>query len=152
MERVGVVIEVKEDTAVVKMQRHLSCQNCGRCGGILGKEDQRDHIVETPNPLKASVGQRVTIETDDRQAIFVAFMLYMVPLFALIAGILGWLRLAPLLGFQGSQELPAVGVGFALLALVFVGIRQWDRRVKETGRYRPEITGVVEDEFEGDNF
>jgi sigma-E factor negative regulatory protein RseC len=146
IERVGTVIEVKDETAVVKMQRHLSCENCGRCGGILGKEDQRDHIVEVPNPLKAAVGQRVYIETDDRQAIFVSFMLYMVPLFALIAGILGWLQLAPLLGFQGSQELPAVGVGFGLLALVFVGIRLWDRRVKETGRYRPGISGLVEED------
>ncbi len=150
MERVGVIIEVKEDTAVVKMQRHLACENCGRCGGILGKEDQRDHVVEVPNPMKAAVGQRVTIESDDRQAIFVSFMLYMVPLFALILGILGWLRLAPLLGFPGSQELPAVGVGFTLLALVFMGLRQWDHRVKKSGRYRPEITGVVTDEIEGE--
>lgn len=149
MERVGVVIEVKADTAVVKMQRHLSCENCGRCGGILGNADRQDHIVEVANPLKAEVGQQVMIETDDRQAIFVSFMLYMVPLFALILGILGWLQLAPLLGFHGRQELPAVGVGFALLALVFVGIRQWDHRVKKTGRYRPEITALVADESEG---
>jgi sigma-E factor negative regulatory protein RseC len=146
VERVGIVVEVKGETAVVKMQRHLSCENCGRCGGIFGKEDQRDHIVEVPNPLKASVGQQVYIATDDRQTLFISFMLYMVPLIALIAGILGWLQLAPLLGFQGTQELPAVGVGFGLLAFVFVGIRLWDRRVKESGRYRPEITGVVTEE------
>ena len=38
MERVGTVIEVKPEraTAVVKMRRHLACERCGRCGGILG--------------------------------------------------------------------------------------------------------------------
>src|SRR5690554_4255604 len=82
LERVGIIIKTEGDTATVKMQRHLSCENCGRCGGILGKEDRRDHIVEVSNTVKAAVGQRVFIETDDRQAIFVAFMLYMVPLFA----------------------------------------------------------------------
>ncbi len=147
LERVGIVIATEGDTAVVKMQRHLSCENCGRCGGILGKEDRRDHIVKVSNTLKAEVGQRVFIETDDRQGIFVAFMLYMVPLFALIAGIFGWLYLAaPLLGLQGSQELPAIGAGFLLLVLVYLGIRRWDRRVRESGRYRPTITGLVQEE------
>jgi len=74
-------------------------------------------------------------------------MLYMVPLFALIAGIFGWLYLAaPLLGLQGSQELPAIGAGFLLLVLVYLGIRRWERRVRESGRYRPTITGLVQEE------
>lgn len=146
MERIGIVVEVKENTAVVKMQRHLACEHCGSCGGIFGQADRKDHLVEVKNTLPAKVGQRVFIEADSRQVLFIAFVLYMVPLFALIIGIAGWLYLAPLLGVQGNQDLPAIGAGFVLLALVFCGIRWWDRRVKKAGRYRPEITGLAEDE------
>jgi len=146
VERVGTVVEVKENTAVVKMQRHLACEHCGRCGGIFGQADRKDHLVEVKNTLPAKVGQRVYIEADSRQVLFVAFVLYMIPLFALIAGIAGWLYLAPLLGVQGNQDLPAIGAGLVLLALVFCCIRWWDRRVKKSGRYRPEITGLAGDE------
>lgn len=142
MEREGIVIEDKGDTAVVVIKRHLSCESCGGCG-ILSKSRQ-DHTLEATNTVKAKIGQRVYIETDDRQMLFVLFMLYMVPLFALVGGIVGWLHLGAFLGFEG-REMPALVAGFALMALVFAGIRRWDRRVKKTGRYRPVITGVAEE-------
>ena len=142
MERVGIVAEVKGDTAVVKMQRHLACEKCGRCG-ILSGGDRREHVVEVLNTIDAAAGQKVSLETDERQAIFISFMLYMVPLAALVAGILLWPRLAALLGLSGSQDLAAVAAGFGMMSLVFAGLRLWDRRVKETGRYRPLLTGFV---------
>ncbi|MEW5785194.1 MAG: SoxR reducing system RseC family protein [Bacillota bacterium] len=144
MERAGTIIEVKAGTAVVRMQRHLSCANCGRCGGILGNEDRRELVVEVENPIQAGVGQKVMVETVDAQVIFISFMLYMVPLAALVAGILLWPLLARSFGLGGNQDLTAVGAGFGLMALVFLGIKQWDRRVKETGRYRPVITEMIE--------
>ena len=146
MERAGTIIEVKENTAVVRMQRHLSCANCGRCGGILGNEDRRELVVEVENPIRAAVGQRVIVETDDRQAVFVSFMLYIVPLAALVAGVLLWPPLARSFGLAGNQDLIAVAAGFCLMALVFLGIKVWDRRVKETGRYRPKITELAKEE------
>ena len=79
MERIGTVTEEKGETAVVHLRRHLSCENCGRCGGLLGSEDRREHYVEALNPIRARSGQKVLIEMDDRRALFIAFMLYLVP-------------------------------------------------------------------------
>jgi len=146
VERIGTIVEVKENTAVVKLNRHVACEGCGRCGGLLGNADRRDHLVEVSNTGQAEVGQKVYVTADYRQTLFIAFMLYMVPLFAFITGLAGWLYLAPELGFPGNQELPAAAAGFALMVPVYIAIRQWDRRVKRTGRYRPEITGLVEDD------
>ncbi len=146
MEQIGIVTEVMDDAAVVKVQRHLACKKCGRCGMLSGA-DRREMVVEVHNPLSAAVGQKVYLETDDRQAIFVSFMLYIVPLAALVAGILLWPKLAAAhLDLAGNQDLAAVAVGFALMSLVFVGLRLWDRRIKETGRFRPVITGFVKEE------
>ena len=145
MERAGLIVATKGKTAMVRLQRHVSCAGCGRCGGLLGSAERRDLIVEVDNTIGAAVGQRVVVESDDRQVIFISFMLYMVPLAALVAGILLWPLLARSLSLGGNQDLFAVGAGFLLMALVFAGIKKWDRRVKESGRYRPVITGVAED-------
>lgn len=146
MERIGTVKEEKGETAVVQLRRHLSCENCGRCGGLLGAEDRREHYVEALNPIRARKGQRVLIEMDDRQALFAAFILYLVPLSGLVAGIVLGLKLTAVFGWAGSRELVAAGLGLALMALIFGGISLWDRRIKQSGRYRPVITALAQEE------
>lgn len=147
MERVGTVVEEKGKTAVVCLQRHLSCENCGRCGGVLSAEDRQEHYVEAFNPIRARSGQRVLIEMDDRQALFIAFMLYLVPLAGLVAGVMLGLKAAAGFGWAGHKELVAAGLGFALMALIYGGISIWDRRVKGSGRYRPVISALANEEL-----
>ncbi len=141
MERVGLVVEVKGKTAVVNLQRHTACGGCGRCAAFLGP--QPEHRVEVFNPVRAGVGQRVVVEIDDRQMIKTSFLLYLLPLTALIGGILLWLYCAGALGCTGNQELPAVGIGFALMGLTYLLIRLFDRRVKDNPRYKAIITGLA---------
>lgn len=145
MDRVGTVIEVKPRSAVVRLRRHLTCERCGRCGGILGGPDQRDHLVEVLNPINARVGQKVLIIADDRKVVFVSFMLYLVPLIALVGGIFLWIYISPRLGFREGSELPAVALGMALMGLVYVGLRHWDNRIKDNPRYKPVIAELVKE-------
>lgn len=145
MEQYGLVIESLNETAIVSLQRHLICESCGRCG-LLSGSNKRDITVEALNPIKAKEGQRVVLESDDRQVLFISFMLYLVPLGGLVAGILLWLGIAPFLGLEGNQELVAAAAGIALMAIVFYFIRTWDRRVKDDPRYKPVITGLIEEE------
>lgn len=146
MDRVGTVLEVKGETVLVRMRRHLACEKCGRCGGILTSTDRKELILELPNSVKAEIGQQVLIEMDDRQTLFLSFMLYMVPILTLAAGIILWLQLPPHFSLAGSQELAAIAAGFFLMALVFAGIRIWDRRAQKSGKYAPVITRVVREE------
>jgi len=148
MDRVGMVIEVKRDTAVVRLRRHLSCEHCGRCGGILGGPDQRDHLVEVLNPINARVGQKVLIAADDRRVVFVSFMLYLVPLAALVGGIFLGMYIFTRLGLQGKPELLAVAAGLVLMSLVYGGLRRWDNRIKDSPRYKPVIAKLVEEDKE----
>lgn len=147
MERIGTVTEEKGEMAVVHLQRHLSCENCGRCGGVLSAEDRREHYVEVLNPIGALSGQKVLIEMDDRRAMFIAFMLYLVPLAGLVAGIVLGLKISAGFGWASRKELFAAGMGFTLMALIYGGISLWDRRVKKSGRYRPVISALVKEEM-----
>ncbi len=149
MDRVGTVVEVKTRTAIVKLRRHLSCENCGRCGGIFGGPDQLDHLVEVLNPIEARVGQRVLITADDRKVIFVSFMLYLVPLAVLLGGVFLWTYLHSRLELPGRPELPAVALGAILMALVYAGIRRWDKRIKDNPRYKPVISELLAETEEG---
>jgi len=146
VEQYGLVTETKGETAMVNLQRHLVCESCGRCG-ILSGSNKREIIVEALNPIQAGEGQRVLLESDDRQVLFISFILYLVPALALVAGIALWLTvIAPALGLQGSQELPAVGVGLLLMLIVFLSARIWDRRVKDNPDYKPVITALLNNE------
>jgi len=144
MEQYGLITETKDETATVALQRHQACEKCGRCG-ILSGAGKSDAEIEVQNPIRAEKGQRVLLETEDRRMLFVSFMLYMVPLGGLIAGIFSWLALSDYLGLAGNQELNAVGAGFAVMAVIFFFIRSWDKRVKDNPKYKPVITEVIED-------
>lgn len=144
MEQYGVVLENKGDNASVSLQRHLICGECGKCG-ILSGANKRNITIEAQNPIQAEEGQRVVIESDDRRVIFLAFMLYIVPLGGLVAGMFIWLQAAPILGYEGSQELQAVGVGLVMMGFIYYLIRKWDRRVKDDLNYKPVITGLLLD-------
>ncbi len=145
MEQFGLVSKTRGDTAVVSLQRHLSCESCGRCGILSGSGSKRELVVEALNPINAEEGQRVLLETDDRQVLFISFMLYLVPLGGLLAGIFTWPLLAGLVGLNANRELPAVGLGLLFMFIIFVFIRSWDRKVKDNPAYKPVITGLLEE-------
>jgi sigma-E factor negative regulatory protein RseC len=149
MEQYGLVTETGSDTATINLQRHLTCEKCGRCG-ILSGVDRREMTVEALNPIHARQGQQVVLETDDRQILFLSFMLYLVPLAALLAGIIAGLSVAAFLNLKFNHELFAVGTGLIMMALVFFAIRIWDRRVKDNPKYKPVITGLVKEEINCD--
>lgn len=145
MEQYGLVLENKGETAVVNIQRHAACSKCGKCG-LIGGGSKGNVVAEVLNPIKAQAGQRVLLESDDRRVIFVFFMLYMVPLAGLVTGILLWLALAGRLGLDKNQELIAFVFGLGLMGIIFFFIHAWDKRVKDSPRYKPVITGLIEEE------
>ncbi len=145
MEQYGVVLKTEEGLATVKLQRHLTCENCGRCG-ILSGSDKRELIVKAINQAQAKTGQRVMMETDHRQVLFISFMLYIVPLMAFVASIVVSYRIVSITGFQVNNELLAIGFGLLAMTVVYLLIRIWDKRVRNDHRYKPVITGLVDSE------
>ncbi len=143
MEQYGLVYENNGETANVSLQRHLTCEKCGRCGMLSGS-NRREMIIEALNPIQAGEGQRVLLETDDRRVLFISFMLYLVPLAGLISGIFLWLVLADYLGLTVNRELTAAGAGFFLMAIIYYFIRIWDNRIKNNPYYKPVLTELIE--------
>lgn len=135
MEQLGKIVEiVDQNTAKVIMMRHTSCKNCGACH--IGSKP--DIIVAAENDANAKLGNLVEVTMRTQNVLNAAFIMYVIPLFILLAGI-----------FIGTQlftfdngEIYAILLGFVLLAISYFVIRQnEDRFVK---KYKAVITKIIE--------
>ncbi len=149
MEQFGEVIAVEDKVAIVKVRRHSACRQCGRCGmGITGGEAP-DPVVEVKNPIGARVGQVVKITMETRQLLFISFIVYLLPILALIAGIVIGLGLADAFGLAAEGrigDIISIGLGLFLMVATFFFIRGWDRRVAGSSKMKPVAVDIVEEE------
>ncbi|MCK8059028.1 MULTISPECIES: SoxR reducing system RseC family protein [unclassified Fusibacter] len=136
MNRIGQVVELDHDMAVVAMRKHTACGDCGACQ--LGEENM-ETTVNVLNPIDAQPGDFVEIDMADADVLRAAFLVYIIPLAALLLGI-GLTQL--FLGFigVGNSELIGVLVGFASMAVSYIIIRKKDDALKGKKRYISTIT------------
>jgi len=149
MERVGRVLENRGERALVLLKRHLACEGCGRCGGILGGPDVKDEKVEVANPIGASEGEVVRIEIEDSKVLLLSFVIYLIPVLALVAGLLVGYWATGFFGWAMDPNLVGTGSGLVLMLLVFGVIRKWDQTWKRDKKYQPVITSLADPEEEG---
>lgn len=97
MRQVGYVVAVRGDVAEVAVGEHLECNKCGACMATIGKKRK---AIRVANRIGADVGDKVQVETAPGFAVAAAFLLYIAPIIAGIAGAL-----------LGYHILPAAGVG-----------------------------------------
>ena len=134
-EETGIVIETSENKAKVKASRHGDCENCGVCPG------DNAMVVAVQNPIDASVGQRVAFEIQEANMLMAAFVVYILPLLALMVGAISGVILAknleqPFLAFQ-------IGGGIMFFAVAVVYMKRYDRAVKKNDQLLPVITKIL---------
>ena len=144
MERIGKVLEDRGEQALVLLKRHMACEGCGRCGGILGGSDIKDEEVEVANPIGAIEGEMVQVEIDDQKVLLLSFVIYFVPVLALLIGLIFGQWVVINFGWTIEQNLASVIFGFFLMFITFLFIRRWDQFIKKTNKYKPVITSLVD--------
>ncbi len=79
----GVVQSVSGNQAVVRISKSSACgHDCASCGAC----SNPTYDVTVLNPISAGVGDRVVIESDTSRILGLSLVLYMLPVFMLIAG------------------------------------------------------------------
>lgn len=132
----GIVLDVFDGMAKVKASRHSDCENCGNCPG------SNAIVVDALNPLGAQRGQRVEIEVKQVNMLKAAFIVYMLPLIAAVAGGVAGTYLA---NSQMSPD-PAwyqIGGGIIAFGLSLIYIRYFDRNARTNDKMRPVITRIL---------
>ena len=147
IEEVGSVVELRgRHLAMVLCQKSSLCEHCATSGACHIKDDGRARLVEAHNPLGATVGDRVRVAVSTRSFLQSSFLLYIVPLIALVIGaVIGRLVGERLQGGPNPDLLSAIFGVFFLIGS-FLVIRVGSRAISPEA-FRPQITAILgEDE------
>ncbi|BCA79684.1 SoxR reducing system RseC family protein [Desulfuromonas sp. AOP6] len=146
MEEVGTVVEIKgKAVALVLCQKGSFCKHCASNGLCQVGNDNKSMLVEAHNHLGAKVGDRVRLVTSTKTFLQSSFMLYIVPLIALVIGAVAGLAVGEWLENGPDPNLLSAIIGVAFLVGSFLIIRVGTRALARES-FMPQITQIVDDE------
>lgn len=135
LEQEGIVISVEGDLARVRTSRHNDCENCGACPGNSAM------VLDARNPLGAKPGQRVMIEVQAVGMLKSAFVVYILPLLAIVAGAVAGSWVAEK---YASEPIWFQAAGAALAFAGSIGyIKFFDKSARSSANMQPVITRIV---------
>jgi len=137
----GVVLKTEANTAWVKTIRTGSCSECSAreaCHSIGGGKEMEVHAL---NPAGARTGDRVVIGFETGSLLKASFLLYIIPIFALIAGAALGEGIAGSYVPEGSAAPVIGGISFLVLSLLFV--RRVGNRMALKDTYRAKVIRIL---------
>lgn len=140
MKQSGIIVSVNENRAKVKLQRQTSCGDCKACK--LGRTDINIEI-DAINSVNAKIGDHVEIDMEHQSFLIAAFIVYALPLFALIGGILIGNAVLSKSGMIEYKDIGSGLFGLLLTAITFIVIRSREKSFKSNKKFVPIITGIL---------
>lgn len=136
----GVVEKASPQTAVVLVERSSACDHCksqGACEVLSG----RTMRIEVANELGAKEGDRVEITIPAASVLKLSFLVYLVPVIALVAGAYAGNLWAE--GKGADPTLYAVAAGVMAMIGSFLLIRSFEQSASQpSSEYRPQMSRV----------
>lgn len=139
----GIIEKVVRQKARVRIQKGSACANCAQRSACHIDSD-RPMIVEVDNELDAKDGDWVELSMPSRSLMKISFVVYFVPVLALVFSALIGAEWAESL--QISPTAAAMVSGGVALAVCFTLLRRFDRSVRANPEYRPRMTKIVASE------
>ena len=137
MLEIGLVESVNEKrgTAKVVFDRRSACDKCRMC--LTAGGDKMKVYVEVKNTLQAKVGDKVGVAMNDKFVLKAAFIVYIIPVILVGAGLAIFRKLSDLL------LLAVVAAGLLLGAAIGITV---DRIIRKKGTFAPTMTEIYRDE------
>lgn len=135
----GEVVSLQGRTAHVKIKRSSQCASCA-CAGLCSPFGKEWMTVAADNTLGAAAGQKVRITYRVEGEVKASFILYIIPVMALLLGAVIGNSIDPF----NNTDLSAVLTGLSFVAMSFLLIRKyaaWKYGRKRS--YRPSISEVL---------
>ena len=146
IEENGTIIELKgKATAVVMCRKSSLCEHCATSGSCMLGDDGHTRLIEVKNDLGANVGDQVRIATTTRSFLQSSFLLYIVPLIALVVGALVGKAVGDRLDVGLDPNLLSAIFGVFFMAGSFVILRVGSSALS-TETYMPKIVAILRDE------
>ncbi len=139
MREKAVVVSNRGEKAKVSIMKTSACDHCRACSVSSGG---RPIYIWAKNPLNAKCGEVVEVELENSAFLSATFIAYIVPLIALLLGILIGYKLALTLGI-GSNEIFALAIGLITMGIGFIGVRIINKRAEADDRYMSNIVSIL---------
>lgn len=146
IEEAGTVVELKGNrTAVVMCQKSSLCEHCATKDVCVLGEDSKTRFIEVQNHLGATVGERVLIATTTKSFLQSSFLLYIVPLIALVIGAVVGKQVGEHLDTGLEPNLLSAIFGVFFMSGSFVLLRVGSQALDQD-RFMPKIVAILQDE------
>lgn len=140
LDETGIVVEVDGSKAKIAIERSEACNKCGACR--LAERGQQ-MILTVDNAIQAKTGDRVTIDLKASSLLSATFIIYVLPLAALLLGVALGYWIADAVNMPRNGDIYGAIGGIALAALSFGIIRLLEPRISKSRRYIPAIKRIV---------
>ena len=134
----GRVTQISDGKAVIEIERGSACSECHANCVCTGETSTM--LVEALDPVGVKLDQYVQVTVQNTSVLRAAIVVYIIPLCALISGVLLGDYLGKIFGIRNILEI-LVGFGFLGMSLVFV--KYYNAVFKRDVRNQPIITKVI---------
>ncbi len=145
-------VSFNKQTAWIKTQKASSCAACASRDMCQGSSEDQDIDIATINTALAKKGDMVIVKFSSAAFYKATFLIYIVPVFFLMAGAITGNNLSVYTTFSQSTVSIIAALLFFFISLVFV--TKTGRAIGNKKEYQPEIIRIVphiaKDEDQGD--
>ncbi len=146
MEETGKVVELKPGgTAMVLCQKGSACGHCAAADKCEMGRDSGERLVEARNEFGAAVGAQVKISISSQTFLKSSFLVYIVPLIALVVCAVIGSQVAQLLDNGLDPNVLSALCGIGGLVVSLLAIRSYNNKL-DREPYLPRIVGVIDEE------
>lgn len=143
MNQTGHIVEIKDETtALFQMKRLSAWATCKKCLSSMSSESE-EIIVEVDNSIGAEVGDKVEVSMEQINVIQAVALVYAMPLFFLLLGVIGSSYVLKLVDIQFSKEIISAIVGITFMATSYLYLKKNDKKFKESKKFIPIVTRVI---------
>jgi len=141
IEEEGIVVEVTGDIAKVSILTKSACEKCSASGVCHPGEQE---FMEASNPLGAKKGQKVKVVLAPQVYLKASIILYGIPMTVFVAAAILGKNLGLRYGTEANSDLWAFIAGMVCMAVSFLFIRMYNKKVEKTEQYKPVIVEILD--------
>jgi positive regulator of sigma E activity len=130
----GIVIDIKDDTAVVELKGFEVCKVCEFykfCN--IGRGERK---IICLNKIGAKIGDTVELSTSDKNIFIASIFNFLFPIILLIVGILSGIKIF-------KSEIISVFIGITSVIIYFLVFKYIDKKIIKSGKIIPKIVNII---------